>query len=226
MGRIAISGESNKLTVIRRSDPPRDKNGNPLYDVKCGWCGRIKTMRKWVIHCSQSCGCARKQLIGKANTKHGATGSGNRAPEYRAWSVAKNRCCNANNKDYHNYGERGIKMCREWLHDYPAFLEHIGPRPTQPEGKIEYSLDRINNDGNYEPGNVRWAVMKQQSRNRRNNRIIKFNGEALCVTEWAERLGINTSTLFMRLEDGWTVERALTQPLQPQNHSRKIPANA
>lgn len=222
MSRIAISGETNKLTIIGPSNPSRDKRGTLLYDVKCGWCGRVKPMTKWIIHCSQSCGCVRGKLISKTKVRHGAARRAKITPEFRAWSGAKNRCCNTNNKDYYNYGARGIRMCEEWLHDFPAFLEHIGPQPPQPEGKIEYSLDRIDNNGNYEPGNVRWAMAEQQSRNRRNNRIIEFDGKALCLTDWARHLGIPINTLWMRLKAGWSARRALTGSRVPPDSRKQL----
>ncbi len=88
----------------------------------------------------------------------------NRA-EYSAWSMAKQRCGNPRHPRFADWGGRGIRVCDEWLHDFPAFLAHIGPRPGP-----EFSLDRIDNDGDYEPGNVRWATRVEQRRNRRLNR--------------------------------------------------------
>lgn len=99
-----------------------------------------------------------------ASTKHGLAGNfqqGNTSPEYNAWHSAKSRCTNPNNPKFDDYGHRGIAMCPEWLNSFQAFYDHIGPRP------VGLVLDRIDNDGNYEPGNVRWATYSQSNLNRR-----------------------------------------------------------
>lgn len=92
-------------------------------------------------------------MVLTVNRTHGLA----KTPTYNAWIAAKNRCFNEKNKRYHRYGGRGITMCREWVHDFPAFYAHVG---TRPHSKL--TLDRIDNDGNYEPGNVRWATRSQQ----------------------------------------------------------------
>ena len=103
--------------------------------------------------------------IAKARTSHGQAGqrNGTRTPEYSIWATAKQRVTNPNNRRWPDYGGRGISMCVEWLNDFTAFLSHIGPRPA-----THLTLDRIDNDGNYEPGNVRWADRQTQRANRRN----------------------------------------------------------
>ena len=83
-------------------------------------------------------------------------------PEYRTWAGMKNRCLNPNNPRYKSYGGRGISVCSEWIESFSAFLSHVGLKPSP-----LHSIDRINNDGNYEPGNVRWATAKEQARNTR-----------------------------------------------------------
>lgn len=102
------------------------------------------------------------------NRKHGAcagTLEPKRTPEYRSWLAMKRRCCNTKNKDYPNYGGRGVVICERWLHDFSAFLADVGPRPSS-----VHSIDRIDSDGNYEPGNCRWATPIEQSRGRRDRR--------------------------------------------------------
>lgn len=129
--------------------------------------------------------------------------------EYRIWSGMKVRCSNPNFKDWHLYGGRGIKVCEEWLESFEAFFLHIGPRPSP-----LHSIDRYpNGDGNYEPGNVRWATRKQQARNwTHRNRLFTYRGEALTLPEWAERLGLARESLRDRIEGGWTLARAFTMP--------------
>jgi hypothetical protein len=126
--------------------------------------------------------------------------------EWSAWGCAKSRCYRRSDPQWKNYGGRGITMCDAWRNDVGIFLRDMGPRP---EG---YSLDRINNDGPYAPGNCRWATPKQQSNNTRRNRVIEFRGERHNVTEWAAILNLNYGLLKRRLGRGWSTERALTQP--------------
>ncbi len=134
-------------------------------------CGNTKTVRLDTIGKTIfSCGCLRSEMMkvrgartGKLARKHGDGGQGRqRAPEYRAWAHMKNRCFNPNNKEFHYWGGRGITVCPQRKDSYEAFLADVGRKPI---GK--YSLDRINVDGNYEPGNVRWATDFEQANNKR-----------------------------------------------------------
>jgi hypothetical protein len=113
------------------------------------------------------------------------------------------RCTNPNNPRYARYGGRGIAVCERWR-SFESFLQDMGPRP---EGK---TLDRVNVDGDYEPGNCRWATPAEQNRNMKRNRVLEWNGRSLCVCDWAKQLGISPITLRSRLRLGWTVEQALT----------------
>lgn len=107
------------------------------------------------------------------------------------------------------YVDRGIVVCEQWSNNFDAFLADMGPRPSP-----AHSLDRINNDGNYEPSNCRWATQSQQNFNKRNARVLEFRGERLHITEWAKRVGISYRIINMRLKEGWSIEHALTLPLQ------------
>lgn len=129
--------------------------------------------------------------------------------EYRAWSGMKVRCSNPNFKDWHLYGGRGISVCARWLDSFAAFYGDVGPRPS-----AAHSLDRHpNGDGNYEPGNVRWATRKQQARNwTHRNRLFTSRGESLTLSEWAERLGIARESLRDRINGGWNIDRAVSHP--------------
>ena len=119
---------------------------------------------------TRSCGCLRRQLLSKRNTRHGITARQKFRREYHAWHHAKRRCTLPNHPGYRHYGGRGIQMCDEWLSNFPAFLAHLGPCP------LKYSLDRINNNGNYEPGNCRWATRSTQRRNQRPKSAISSPG--------------------------------------------------
>lgn len=121
---------------------------------------------------------------------------------YSSWCRMKRRCLNPKNPRFKDYGGRGIKVCKEWLR-FKGFFESMGIRP---EGK---SIDRIDNDGNYEPGNCKWSTSLEQSSNRRNNNIITYKGVSLHVSAWSRRLGINRSTFAKRLSRGWTIKEAI-----------------
>jgi len=137
------------------------------------------------------------------NATHGLRGT----PEYRIWSHAKSRCHNPNDAAYQNYGGRGVVMCQEWRESFEAFLAHVGPRPSS-----AHSIDRYpNNDGNYEPGNVRWATKKEQERNKRTNRVVEYEGVQRTMKEWAEVFGIKYETLIRRV-DAYGVDEAFALP--------------
>jgi hypothetical protein len=115
----------------------------------------------------------------------------------------KDRCLNPGQKHYPHYGGRGITVCDRWKLDFLPFLADVGERPSP-----RHSLDRINVDGNYEPGNVRWATQAQQARNKRDNRTVTWQGQTLTVTDWARITGIHRNTLDARIRDGWPLEKA------------------
>lgn len=166
---------------------------------------------------SKSCGCIQKERAKEtAKTLHlrrrqvpcaVKTHGMSKSPEYRAWNQMIQRCTNKNIRNYADYGGRGIMVYAGWIDSFEAFYQHIGPRPS-----AGHSLDRINNDGNYEPGNVRWATDATQRDNSRHPRKFLYRGEMLSMSEISRRSGVKVGTLRMRLvELGWTVERATTQ---------------
>ena len=128
----------------------------------------------------------------------------NKTPEYIAWENMLRRC-SGRSKDSVYYASRGIKVCDQWKLSFTNFLRDMGSRPSP-----RHTLDRIDNDGDYEPGNVRWATMKQQSRNKRNNNQITFGGRTACIAEWADILGVPYRRLQERLRKGWPLELAMT----------------
>lgn len=151
----------------------------------------------------KSCGCNRGYNL----KTHGLSGT----KEYCCWENAIQRCCNKNFADFHNYGGRGISIHPEWRRSFESFLQHIGPRP---EGT---SLDRIDNNGNYAPGNVRWATKKEQCRNMRKNRVFTVNRITACLTELCEAFNADYKRVEARIRNGWDIEKALFEP----SHSRK-----
>lgn len=120
--------------------------------------------------------------------------------------MAKNRCTNRNSQDFATYGERGIKFC---FPSFQAFLKEIGHRPSP-----KHSVNRIDNQGDYAPGNIQWSTATEQSRNRRSNRTFVINGEERSMAEWAEIYHMNYKILWKRLSLGWNILRALTQPIK------------
>lgn len=126
------------------------------------------------------------------------------------------RCENPKHPDFHSYGGRGIKVCDRWRESFASFCEDMGTPPTP-----KHSLDRIDTDGHYEPSNCRWATTKDQARNTRRNRLLTFQGDTMCVVEWAERTGIRAGIINQRLALGWTTERALSEPRHKRRWRRR-----
>lgn len=139
--------------------------------------------------------------------KHGAS----KTPEYRVWISIKSRCLNPRCHAYPLYGGRGIAICESWKRSFSAFLSNVGPRPSS-----SHWLDRTDNNGNYEPGNCRWVLPKQQGRNRRDNRLIVVDGTSYTVADAADVFNIHHEVLRKRLRMGWEPERAVREPLHIQ----------
>lgn len=152
----------------------------------------------------------RSANAGRFPSKHGFSGD-NCGGTYTTWKSMNQRCNYPKHKSYEDYGGRGIRVCERWL-DFMAFLEDMGERPSG------MTLDRFPDaNGNYEPGNCRWATVSEQCRNRRSNRWITFNGEAMTLAAWSERTGIRPDTLAFRLRAGWSIEDAMTTAVDPLN---------
>jgi hypothetical protein len=154
-----------------------------------------------------------RDSFGKFMARHGMYGT----RLYHIWNGLSGRCLNPNNKDYANYGERGIGVCDEWRNPEKffewAFLNGYGDNLT---------LDRIDTNKGYSPNNCRWITWKKQQRNKRNNRMIEYNGEIHCVAEWAEITGIAKQTIVSRLRYGWTPMQIFTIPPSHRNARIRI----
>lgn len=159
---------------------------------------------------SKSCGCYnRDQLVKRAT--HGHARKGNPSRTYISWFQMKSRCLSKKCKAYKNYGGRGITICKRWL-TFSNFLDDMGECPPG------LTLERVNNKtGNYEPKNCVWDTRRVQSRNKRNNVVLAFNGKTQIATDWANQIGIDPNTLFARVRLGWDARRALTEPVRMMN---------
>lgn len=188
----------------------KDRYMNVLWLCQCT-CGNQKVIvgRQLWGGKVKSCGCLQRELSAQRATRHGL--SNTRA--YSVWGGIKERCMNPNNDDYALYGGRGIRVHSEWINDFKAFYEHVAFLPHFDEKN--FSLDRIDNERGYEPGNVRWATSRQQGRNTRVNVRYEYSGENLTMSEWSEKTGIAFETLRWRIcRRGWPIGRALTEKPQ------------
>lgn len=201
-----------RLTVIRSADKCTS-HGQARWFCSCS-CGGTKTVlaQSLARGNTSSCGCFRREFSSFKSTTHGhcRTGGKRRTPEYNSWRGMIERCTNPRSIGWKRYGGRGIEVCERWRNSFIAFLSDLGPRPT-----ARHTLERSNNNRNYEPGNVSWALPPVQARNKRNNRFLVLGNERHTLSEWARRIGLKRTTLEMRLNShGWTVERALSEPVR------------
>lgn len=203
MGRgIDLTGKRfGRLLVIRQEGV--NKQGSRMWLCECGNAKIINgaDLRRGNI---RSCGCLNSELARERLLLHGQS----RTKTYREWNKMKSRCRGNSQYNRQRYGDRGIKVCDKWVNDYQTFYDDVSMLPHF--GEDGYSLDRINNDGDYEPGNVRWSDPITQANNRRNNVLLTYKGETHTQAEWARLIGMPYSKLQRRILDGWSVEKALT----------------
>lgn len=151
---------------------------------------------------TKSCGCFKLDSIRKRQTTHGMSHS----PEFWVWVAMNERCSNKKNRQYRRYGGRGISVCHRWKKSFSHFIADMGRRPS-----AKHELDRFpDNDGNYEPGNCRWATRKQQTRNTSRNRFVTVSGKRMCVRDAADHLGLNAGTIYVRIHRGRSPQEAIS----------------
>ncbi len=182
------------------------RGGQRYYQCLCD-CGKLRAVRQAHLRAGEASACR-----SCANRSHGLS----RTPEFMAWCNMRRRCTEPGAVGYAAYGGRGISVCKRWRDSFEAFLFDMGPRPSP-----AHSIDRIDVNGNYEPENCRWATRHVQQRNTRANRFIEFGGACLCLKDWAARKGIPRVTLSFRLRRGWSVARALTEPVHKEKRNSK-----
>jgi hypothetical protein len=203
-----------------------DLTGRTFGNLTAIYVDKEAKRRAWVCECAcgkrttvatahlisghtRSCGCLLGATTTARSTKHGQSKSG--SPSRRAyvvWMNMKGRCLNPNNPKYPRYGGRGIKVCDRWM-DFANFLADMGDRPPGS------SIDRIDNDGHYEPGNCRWATPIQQQQNNSRNVFLTARGRKACLVEWSRITKVGRKTIRRRLKEGWDVERAVSAPMNP-----------
>lgn len=211
---VKVGAKIGRLLLLKETRVPHGKKYTDVgYICKCD-CGKEKIVRKSDLTSGKvlSCGCYASDVFRKTHTKHGMAYS----RVYRIWFGIKKRCFYKNEDNYYLYGGRGITMCDKWKNSFEAFYADVGEPPGN-----EYSIDRINPNGNYEPGNCRWATQKQQAQNTRRNYLVFYNGKERSIAEVSDIVGISRGTLYQRIKGyGWSVERATTTPIQTKFRSK------
>lgn len=203
---LNLAGQKyGRLLVIRRVAPRTFSNGQRQSQFECLCdCGNLAIVLLSNLRGgnTSSCGCVAREILMERNTTHGMTYTSER----RIWNQMHQRCRNPNTKFYSDYGGRGIRVCDEWR-DFVAFYRDMGPRPS-----TRHTIERTDNNGNYEPGNCVWATRQRQANNRRSNHRLAFNGLDLTLAEWSRRLNHHPTLIRQRLARGWSPERALMTP--------------
>ncbi len=200
---VSIGQIFDRWTVIK--GPIKRSSASRLYYYKCRCvCGYTSDVGSHaLVHgLSKSCGCLTREAFVERLYTHGRS----KTLEHVSWASMKSRCSNKNFDCYKKYGARGIRVCKRWT-KFENFYADMGPRPS-----VDHSLDRVDNSGDYEPGNCRWATREQQARNRRSNINISAFGETLCLSEWCRRLGVSFFMARKRIKQGMEPILALTKP--------------
>ena len=198
----------DRLTVLRRSSNPKFKT--PAWVCLCA-CGEQVEVRaaSLKIGSTRSCGCLNTETRAASKFVHGKSTS----PGYGSWKSMISRCTNPADKDWPEYGCRGITVCQRWM-DVSNFLVDMGPKPSRA------SIERIDNNKGYYPENCRWATPAEQGANKRNNRVFVVFGEAMHFAEICRRFDVKESTLMNRLKAGADIEAALTTPIRRRNRRK------
>lgn len=198
-----IGVKFGKLTVVSLNSKSPVK-----WNCKCD-CGKAVTVSYSHISSghTKSCGCIRSRP-----KTHGLA----KTPEYRIWNSMGQRCMNKNQISYKHYGGRGISVCERWA-IFENFIADMGSRPTS-----DHQIDRINNDGDYEPANCRWATQIENARNKRTTLWVEKDGKRMTVVEWAEKLNIPAKRIYNRLSSGMSVDRVLSTEIYNNAYKKEI----
>lgn len=208
---IAVGKRYGRLLILELGE----RQGTVYLDRVMCECGTVKTVRRADLQSFKvaSCGCVRREMAtrtGAATRKHGHS----KDPLYHLWNTMIARCHNPHHHAYRYYGARGVQVCDRWRTSFEAFAADMGARPAGLE------LDRIDPNGHYEPGNVRWMNRRMQKRNRVKRsdhyepRLIEWNGDTYVISDLAAIAGISYSSMYNRLMRGMDVQTAISQPLR------------
>jgi hypothetical protein len=195
--------------VVERTDQRR-AGGAVLWRVRCD-CGREDLVLATHVRKRESCAAcagrlraARRARLGPPRAKRETVRGARCHPDHSIWRGIRKRCSKPKAAGYEYYGGKGVTVCAEWQSSFAAFKRDMGPR--------KHTIDRIDNSMGYEPGNCRWATMKEQERNRSNNRLVDWEGETITASELAERAGVSAALVISRLRLGWSPLKAITVP--------------
>lgn len=198
----------SRLTVIEQLSE-RCVNGAVKYLCLCE-CGNKSKVQanKLRSGVTRSCGCLTKD---KATT-HGMY----KSTEHSSWRSMKNRCCNKNHMHYKNYGARGIKICNRWKNSFQNFYDDMGAKPSP-----KHSIDRIDNNGDYEPENCKWSTEIEQARNRRGTKMYTYKNETKYAREWMDIYEISNNVFYRRVNQGWSFDKIIETPINTKFRNNK-----
>jgi hypothetical protein len=216
MKLIDLSGQRfGRWTVLHRCDAPEESN-RVYWLCKCD-CGNTKAVMGSALRSgkTKSCGCLSREKLIERNTTQHAIHRMTGIKLYKTWTGIKNRCYNQKSAHYQNYGKRGISMCEEWRNSFVEFNKWCRDNGY----RVGLSIDRINNDGDYEPDNCRWVTQDVQANNRRSVVYIEYDNTTMSMSEWARLKGMSLQVLRYRLNAGWPTEKALETPTGGKGHA-------
>ncbi|MCL2636949.1 MAG: hypothetical protein FWD48_01130 [Oscillospiraceae bacterium] len=209
---IDLTGQRfGRLTVVSRAENAKCRVARWKCLCVCG--NTTFTRNDYLIKGkTKSCGCLGSELASKRMKQNPINKSHNKSKSriYNIWSTIKQRTTDPNHKEYHNYGERGIIMHKEWFNSFQSFYDWS----IQNGYKENLCNDRKQNNGNYSPDNCRWITNKENCNNKRNNRYITIREETKTLSQWAEIYKINYFTVYSRIKRGWNEIEALTTPVR------------
>ena len=198
-----LGNRYGRLVVVGEDTPDKFKHRRVVCQCDCGSTKTV-ALSQLREHKTRSCGCLQSEAAARITFSHGQSHS----PAYQSWASAVQRTSNPKNPLFPRYGGRGITMCERWRNSFQSFVDDMGSRP---DGT---SIDRIDNERGYEPGNCRWADDFEQSRNRRNVRSLTLRALTLKVHQWEHLTGLTARLIRQRKGYGWSDEKTLTQPVR------------
>ncbi len=232
-----MSRSSHSLNT-EKTPLPKNKQFHDLTECRFGrlvvlhYTGKKEAAHTWLCRCdcgkdvvvfgsnlprgnTKSCGCLHSEVTIQGHTIHGYNRATGPAPEYSSHQGLLSRCYNPKNISYHLYGGRGVRVCERWRNGdgiksaFECFIADMGLKPSK-----RHSIDRMDNNGNYEPGNCRWATPQEQSSNTRRNTIVVFRGEQMILAQAIRVAKLNHFTVMNRLRRGWGMEAAINTPVR------------